>query len=68
MGWEMEFERAGKLCQQVTGACTDQMRSEVKRSHITGPIWKAALCTTALAFLTQPASAQKSCAAAPNMN
>lgn len=36
VGWEMEFERAGKLCQQVTEACADQTRSEVKRSHITG--------------------------------
>lgn len=60
--------KEGKLCQQVTEACSDQTHSEVKRSHITGPIWKAVLCTTPLAFLTQPVSAQESCAAAPNMN
>lgn len=32
--------KEGKLCQQVTEACFDQIQSEVKRSHITGPIWK----------------------------
>lgn len=32
--------KEGKLCQQVTEACSDQTHSEVKRSHITGPIWR----------------------------
>lgn len=38
-GREMEFERAGN-CQQVTEACTDQTRCDVKHSGITGPIWR----------------------------
>lgn len=32
--------KEGKLCQQVTEAYSDQTHSEVKRSHITGPIWR----------------------------
>lgn len=32
--------KEGKLFQQVTEACSDQTRSEVKHSHITGPIWR----------------------------
>lgn len=32
--------KEGKLCQQVTEACSNQTPSEVKHSHITGPIWR----------------------------
>lgn len=60
--------KEGKLCQQVTEACFDQTRSEVRRSHITGPIWKQHYALHRSAFFTQPVSAQESTAATPNMN
>lgn len=60
--------KEGKLCQQVTEACFDQTHSEVRRSHITGPIWRQYYALHCSAFFTQPVSAQESTAAAPNMN
>lgn len=60
--------KEGKLCQQVTEACSDQTHSEVKHKSYHGANLEAALCTTLLAFLTQPVSARESSAAAPNMN
>lgn len=60
--------KEGKLCQQVTEACFDQTHSEVRRSHITGPIWRQYYALHRSAFFTQPVSAQESTAATPNMN
>lgn len=44
-----------KLCQQVTEACFDQTHSEVKRSHITGPIWRQYYALHRLPFFSHTA-------------
>lgn len=51
--------KEGKLCQQVTEACFDQTHSEVRRSHITGPIWRQYYALHRSAFFTQPVTARR---------